>query len=175
MVGRDLGVEYLQIRLTSGHPPPPARDGVLFRDIQWCRFRVLGSSCAFCFVCSTSPAHGRITRKPSFEAVVARLKLCRLTVSCKYSKSTVQACCAVLCSLFRHEQRILALIPAIRGTRSKGGYDGRLTLSHSSHALPAPNPNPAHTGHDLRLKRRTEKITPKDAPRVLRMRRVLRQ
>jgi hypothetical protein len=32
-----------------------------------------------------------------------------------------------------------------------------------------------NTGHDLRLKSRTEKITPKDAPRVLRMRRVLRQ
>jgi hypothetical protein len=32
-----------------------------------------------------------------------------------------------------------------------------------------------NTGHDLRLKTRTEKITPKDAPRVLRIRRVLRQ
>jgi hypothetical protein len=32
-----------------------------------------------------------------------------------------------------------------------------------------------NTGHDLRLKSKTEKITPKDAPRVLRMRRVLRQ
>lgn len=51
----------------------------------------------------------------------------------------------------------------------------RLTLSHSSHALPAPNPRPAHTGHDLRLNRRTENMTPKDAPRVLRIRRVLRQ
>lgn len=49
------------------------------------------------------------------------------------------------------------------------------TLSHSSHALPAPNPNPAHTGNDLRLKRSTEKITPNDAPRVLLMSRVLRQ
>lgn len=49
------------------------------------------------------------------------------------------------------------------------------TLSHSSHALPAPNPRPAHTGNDLRLKSNTEKITPNDAPRVLLMSRVLRQ
>ena len=54
--------------------------------------------------------------------------------------------------------------------------DARLKLeSHSSQALPAPKPRPVKTGHDLRLKTRTEKITPKDAPRVLRMRRVLRQ
>lgn len=49
------------------------------------------------------------------------------------------------------------------------------TLSHSSHALPAPNPRPAHTGHARRLNRRTEKITPNDAPKPERMRRVLRQ
>jgi hypothetical protein len=36
--------------------------------------------------------------------------------------------------------------------------------SHSSHARPAPNPRPTHAGHALRLKRRTEKTTPKDNP-----------
>merc|ERR1711939_921303 len=52
---------------------------------------------------------------------------------------------------------------------------GILTLSRSSQALPAPKPRPVHTGHARRLNRSTEKMTPKDAPRVLRMRRVLRQ
>jgi len=42
--------------------------------------------------------------------------------------------------------------------------------SASSHALPAPTPNPTHAGHALRLKRRTEKTMPKEAPRVERMR-----
>lgn len=37
--------------------------------------------------------------------------------------------------------------------------------SASSHALPAPKPVPNHTGHALRLKRRTEKMTPKEKPR----------
>lgn len=42
--------------------------------------------------------------------------------------------------------------------------------SASSQALPAPNPNPTHAGHALRLNRRTEKTMPKEAPRVERMR-----
>lgn len=50
-----------------------------------------------------------------------------------------------------------------------------LTLSHSSHALPAPKPSPVHTGHDLLLNSRTENMTPKDAPSVLLIRSVLRQ
>lgn len=54
------------------------------------------------------------------------------------------------------------------------GMMGR-TLSHSSQALPAPNPKPTKAGQALRLNRRTEKMTPKEAPRVERMRRVLRQ
>jgi hypothetical protein len=49
------------------------------------------------------------------------------------------------------------------------------TASHSSHALPAPNPVPKNTGHALRLNSSTENMTPKPAPMVLRMRRVLRQ
>lgn len=40
----------------------------------------------------------------------------------------------------------------------------RLQL-HSSYALPAPNPAPRKVGHALRLKRRTEKTTPKPRPR----------
>ena len=38
--------------------------------------------------------------------------------------------------------------------------------SASSHARPAPNPVPNQTGHALRLNRSTEKITPKEKPRV---------
>lgn len=49
------------------------------------------------------------------------------------------------------------------------------TLSHSSHARPAPNPNPAHTGHALRLNRRTEKTMPKETPRPERIRMEERQ
>jgi hypothetical protein len=44
-----------------------------------------------------------------------------------------------------------------------------LTLSHSSHARPAPNPRPTNAGHARRLKRRTEKTTPKPRPRPERM------
>lgn len=40
----------------------------------------------------------------------------------------------------------------------------RLQL-HSSYALPAPKPTPTQAGHALRLKRRTEKTTPKPRPR----------
>lgn len=36
---------------------------------------------------------------------------------------------------------------------------------HSSYALPAPKPTPTKAGHALRLKRRTEKTTPKPRPR----------
>jgi len=49
------------------------------------------------------------------------------------------------------------------------------TLSHSSQALPAPKPKPTKAGHARRLKRRTEKMTPNEAPRVERMSMVLRQ
>lgn len=42
-------------------------------------------------------------------------------------------------------------------------------LSHSSHALPAPKPRPTKAGHARRLKRRTEKMTPKETPRPERM------
>ena len=42
--------------------------------------------------------------------------------------------------------------------------------SASSQALPAPKPNPTHAGHALRLNRRTEKTTPKERPRVDRIR-----
>ena len=45
----------------------------------------------------------------------------------------------------------------------------RLTLSHSSHARPAPKPNPTYAGHARRLKRRTEKTIPNDRPRPERM------
>ena len=41
--------------------------------------------------------------------------------------------------------------------------------SASSHALPAPNPNPTQAGHARRLKSKTEKMTPKERPRVERM------
>ena len=41
----------------------------------------------------------------------------------------------------------------------------RLQL-HSSYARPAPKPTPTHAGHALRLKRRTEKTTPKPRPSV---------
>jgi hypothetical protein len=47
--------------------------------------------------------------------------------------------------------------------------DGVLTLSHSSHARPAPKPKPTVAGHARRLKRRTEKTIPKDRPRPERM------
>lgn len=43
--------------------------------------------------------------------------------------------------------------------------------SASSQALPAPNPNPTHAGHALRLNRRTEKTTPKERPMEERIRR----
>jgi hypothetical protein len=43
------------------------------------------------------------------------------------------------------------------------------TLSHSSHARPAPKPRPTNAGHARRLKRRTEKTTPKPRPRPERM------
>ena len=36
--------------------------------------------------------------------------------------------------------------------------------SASSYALPAPNPVPSHTGHDLLLNNRTENMTPKEKP-----------
>ena len=42
--------------------------------------------------------------------------------------------------------------------------------SASSHALPAPKPKPTHTGHARRLKRRTENMTPKERPRLERIR-----
>jgi len=42
-------------------------------------------------------------------------------------------------------------------------------LSHSSHARPAPKPNPTYAGHARRLKRRTEKTMPKERPRPERM------
>lgn len=42
--------------------------------------------------------------------------------------------------------------------------------SASSQALPAPKPSPTQAGHALRLKRRTEKTTPKERPRDERMR-----
>lgn len=41
--------------------------------------------------------------------------------------------------------------------------------SASSHARPAPNPVPNHTGQARRLNRRTEKTTPKDRPSEERM------
>lgn len=43
--------------------------------------------------------------------------------------------------------------------------------SASSQALPAPKPNPTQAGHALRLNRRTEKTTPKESPKVDRIRR----
>lgn len=46
---------------------------------------------------------------------------------------------------------------------------------HSSYALPAPKPKPTNAGHARRLKRRTEKTTPKERPREERMRRDERQ
>lgn len=46
----------------------------------------------------------------------------------------------------------------------------RNAASASSQARPAPTPNPTHAGHALRLNKRTEKTTPKDRPRVERMR-----
>ena len=53
---------------------------------------------------------------------------------------------------------------------SFGGDAARLNeLSHSSHALPAPNPRPTNAGHARRLKRSTEKTTPNDRPRPERM------
>ena len=42
--------------------------------------------------------------------------------------------------------------------------------SASSKALPPPKPSPTQAGHALRLNSRTEKTTPKDRPRVERMR-----
>lgn len=43
--------------------------------------------------------------------------------------------------------------------------------SASSHARPAPKPNPTHAGHALRLNNRMEKTTPKPRPTDDRMRR----
>jgi len=43
-------------------------------------------------------------------------------------------------------------------------------LSHSSQALPAPNPRPTQAGHALRLKSRTENTTPNDSPKDERIR-----
>jgi len=48
-------------------------------------------------------------------------------------------------------------------------------LSHSSTALPAPNPTPNQTGHARRLNRSTENMTPKDKPRPERIMREERQ
>lgn len=48
-------------------------------------------------------------------------------------------------------------------------HRGKLTLSHSSHALPAPKPRPTNAGHARRLNRRTEKTTPNETPRPERM------
>lgn len=40
----------------------------------------------------------------------------------------------------------------------------RCVPSASSYALPAPNPVPNQTGHDLLLNNRTENMTPKEKP-----------
>jgi hypothetical protein len=53
-----------------------------------------------------------------------------------------------------------------------GGQVGRTvlrTLSHSSHARPAPKPRPTQAGQARRLNRRTEKTMPKETPRPERM------
>jgi hypothetical protein len=50
-----------------------------------------------------------------------------------------------------------------------------LTLSHSSHARPAPKPRPTNAGHARRLNKRTEKTTPNERPRPERMRNEERQ
>ena len=68
-----------------------------------------------------------------------------------------------LCSLACHSSQI------------RKGPAWRRTASHSSHALPAPKPNPTNAGHALRLNKSTEKMTPNDAPSVERMSIVLRQ
>ena len=47
--------------------------------------------------------------------------------------------------------------------------EGDCIQSASSHALPAPKPRPTQAGQALLLKRRTEKTTPKERPRVERM------
>jgi hypothetical protein len=51
----------------------------------------------------------------------------------------------------------------------------RKLLLHSSYARPAPNPSPTRAGHARRLKRRTEKTTPKERPIEDRIRSEARQ
>ena len=108
--------------------------------------------------------YGRRTRRPSLDGAVARLKLC-IDTSAESTMLTTLADSRAQLYMSARGGRLVAL----------GGQLGIRTLSHSSHALPAPKPSPDHTGHALRLNSSTEKITPNDAPRVLRMRRVLRQ